>query len=86
MVLSNSPDNKFKVRRGWFAGVMIALDKALNEGLITDQETIKEAEEFVSWVCEGDFGTRDPRSPTLVEEVQKANNILDKVLGRNKNI
>lgn len=82
-VHSNSPNNRFKVRRGWFAGVMATVSNALEEGLVSDPEAAKEAEEFVDWVG-GDFRTRDPRSPTSPEEVQRANHILDRLLGRSK--
>ena len=79
---SNSRDNRFKVRRGWFAGVAATISTALDEGLVGSPETVREANEFVDWVFDGDFKTRDPRSPTSAEEVQKANTILDRILGR----
>ena len=63
---------------------MATLSNALEEKVIKDPEIAEETREFVDWIAHGDFKTRDPRSLTSPQEVQGANSLLDRILGRNK--
>lgn len=69
---------KFKVRKAWFMLVMGYLQKGVEQGKITDPETIDAIKFFIK-----DYATEDFRHRlTTAGDVQRTNSLLRKVLGR----
>ena len=83
MITSISPDNMFMVRKGWWQGVIASLHNALSENLIPDKHK-GDAERFLEEETErlSKEAKRDPRKRTTAQDIERAKNILDKVLGR----
>jgi len=82
--LVNSVTNpKSKVRTGFFNNVANAIELALNFNLIKDPKAREAAEAYKNYVYSGEFHTRQGRLTTQTD-IDRANNLLDLLLGRKK--
>jgi len=81
VVHSSSPDNKFKARRGWFHLVAGHLKYGLEDGYIKDPVLKEKVEDFLKWCVEGDFKKGGDARLTTEEDIAKANEVINSVLG-----
>ena len=70
----------FKVRRNWWQGVVGGLDCLISQGQIPSALE-GEVEDFLTHYTSEDFH----RQPLTTEkDITRANNLIDKILGKNK--
>lgn len=69
----------YKVRKGWWAALFINLDAMNRRGFI-EEGLRDEVEEFITFYRESDFFNLD--FLTSEQDIDYANNIVDRVLGR----
>ena len=77
IIHSVAPDNKYKVRTNWFAGVVLNAWCLLEEGKLTDESAKKAAQELVNRFTTEDFKNRKLHT---AEDIQTANNLIDGIL------
>lgn len=80
MIHSYAPDNRFKVRGGWWVGVKADLYYAIREGFVPELVIENEINEFIKQVTQLKFGDDTPASRRTAEEIAWANEFIDKVL------
>lgn len=80
LVHSSDPDNRYKVRGAWWAGVNGDLLTAVDERFISDVQLRRRIYQFVRKVEKMQFGDDTPASRRTVEEIAWANEFIDKVL------
>ena len=68
----------FKVRRNWWQGIVGSLEQALNQGLIPEGQR-QETEDFLAHYSSEEF---HDQPLTSAEDIGKANNLLDGILGK----
>lgn len=74
------PDNKYKIREGWFAGVTHSLEGAIQRGMVRDDNLKKRIEEFIARVQDKIPQDDDPASLRTTADIQFANAVIDEVL------
>lgn len=80
IIHSDTLDNRFKVRGGWWVGAKVDLCNAVRENLITDPSLKKEINEFIEDVEKLKFGDNTQASRRTAEEIKWANEFIDTVL------
>jgi len=79
VIHSNHPQNRFKVRRNWWAGLLADLEVGLAEGAFTDPDVQEKIRAFT------DFYFHRPnffdKPLTTPEDIAKANRIINVALG-----
>ena len=78
IVHSCDPDNRYKIRTGWFVGVRADVCNLLRDGKIVDIAERAAAEELVERFSSDEWVQRDYNTP---EDIAEANRLLDIILG-----
>ncbi len=78
VIHSTSPNNAFKVRRNWFQGVVATLERALDEGLVSNPDMEWRVNVFIR-----DYTSQEFKDKPLTEasDIDEANRIINLVLG-----
>lgn len=87
LITSATSNNKYKVRVAWWTGLLAGLENAVSEGLVeTDKKEL--VEHFVEKEYERlqKNAKTDSRTRTTVDDLKRANKILDIVLSRQSKI
>ncbi len=78
LVHSDSPDNKYKVRKNWFAGIVGAFENAVTSGLVRNADLVTQINEFIDdHVEQARIGKP---SLTTKEDIDRANLLINAVL------
>lgn len=77
MIPSGRPDLRYKVKKGWVAGVVGALEEAVDFGVVLDNQLIDDIYAFNAKHTSHEFVIR-PK--TLKKDVAYANELIDKTL------
>jgi len=77
IVHSNDPDNKFKVRKNWFQGVVANVANALEDGQISTQEGKVAAEQLLKRFTAEEFVDQKLTTPV---DINEANRLIDVIL------
>jgi len=77
IIHSTAKNNRFKVRKAWFAGVVGDLEIALTDGLITDPDTVLQANNFIDKYSSKDFNHQER---TTADDIAAANAIIGLIL------
>lgn len=81
MVHSTSVDNKFKVRKGWWAGIVLSFRLLVEDNLLP-KEMCREIDCLCKKYCDDSFRER----MTTEEDIDEANVLLEKIVNElNKN-
>ena len=73
---STDKDNKYKVRRNWFAGVTADVEYAISEGEIRTSEGKLAAEQLLERFQSEEFKQRELTEKRDIEEVNKLIDII----------
>ncbi len=83
VIHSNSPNNKFKVRRNWFYGLVQNLELwVLGDRLVDDPGIDEEVGKFITHVRSDEF-TKKPL--TEAEDIEWANKVINMVVDKMQN-
>lgn len=77
IIHSDAVDNKFKVRRNWFVGILVDVENALKDGVIMTLEGKLAAEQLVKRFRSDEFIEREL---TEKRDIDEANNLIDIIL------
>lgn len=77
IIHSNYPDNKYKVRKGWWAGVVRSMELIIEDTPNLNKNTEKRFNNFIDKYVESDFF----RTLTTEEDIFQANNIISLAIG-----
>lgn len=77
IVHSTDKDNKYKVRRSWFTGVVAAAEEALRKGEIKTSEGKLAVEQLSERFTSEEF---IQKAKTEKEDIEKANELIDIIL------
>jgi hypothetical protein len=75
---STSSDNKYKVRKSWFQGLVAVAENRLMKGLIREPNLVKDIDAFIVRYTSPDWA--HPAVLTTKEDIEKADNLIDKIL------
>lgn len=78
IIHSTSTNNRYKARKGWFAGLTFALDYGINAGKIIDPEIIGAIKDFEDYIMSPPFS--DPNYLTRPDDIARGKQIIEKVL------
>lgn len=80
IIHSKDNDRRYKVRGGWWNGVIGNLEMAVNKDFIQDAPLRQQIYQFVRKVEKMQFGDDTPASRRTAEEIKWANEFIDTVL------
>ena len=79
VIHSNALDNRYKVRRNWFTGVVADVANLLDEGTLKSEGSKKAAEKLLKRFTSKEFTSREL---TTAKDIQTANRLIDVILGK----
>ncbi len=79
VIHSDAADNRYKVRRNWFTGVVADVENLLTDGEITTDEGRAAAGQLLDTFTSEEFTRREL---TSAQDIQTANSLIDVILGK----
>jgi hypothetical protein len=78
IIHSTAKNNRFKVRKAWFAGLVGDLELVITDGLVTDRSIALMAEAFMEKYTGEGF---QHQVRTTKEDIELANNLINLIIG-----
>src|SRR5437868_47711 len=77
-IVHSTDPTRYKSQKGWWAGVFLVIEVAIEEGIITDRMKIASLEFFMNEYRAEDFF--NPKNLTTKTDVEQVNKVLETLL------